>query len=75
MNDIDTLMQRIDEINSRNPPYTSEDIETVILYHRQQRARRAAGEKPIRPTVDLSAILGTATAKTTASNPFKGKKL
>jgi hypothetical protein len=59
MNDINTLMQRVDEINSKTPDQlTAGDIDTIIAYHRNQRARRAAGEKPIRPKVDLEAILG-----------------
>lgn len=59
MNDINTLMQRVDEINSKSPSeLTPSDIDTIIAYHRQQRARRAAGEKPIRQKVDLEAILG-----------------
>ena len=59
MNDIDTLMQRVDAINAKSASdLTADDITTIIAYHRQQRARRAAGEKPIRPKVDLEAILG-----------------
>lgn len=74
MNDIDTLMTRIDEINAKQPPYSAEDISTVIAYHRNQRARRASGEKPTKPQVDLNAILGQITTKTTPS-AFKGRKL
>lgn len=74
MNDTDTLMQRIDEINRKSPPYAPDDIETIIAYHRNQRARRAAGEKPIRQSVDLGTILGATIAKP-AANPFKGRKL
>lgn len=74
-NDIDTLMTRMDEINQKSPPYSTDDISTVIAYHRNQRARRAAGEKPARPKVDLESILGATMAKPSAANPFKGRKL
>ena len=57
MNDIDTLMARIDEINSKTPPLSADEVATLIEYHRHQRARKAAGEKPIKPKVDLSALL------------------
>ena len=61
MNDINELMQRVDEINTKLPAeLTAPDIDTIIAYHRQQRARRAAGEKPTRPKVDLEALLGMA---------------
>lgn len=58
MNDIDLLMQRVDEINHKDPPYSAEDITTIIAYHRNARSRKAAGIKPERPKVDLEAILG-----------------
>ena len=62
MNDINTLMARVDEINSKNASdLTPSDIDTIIAYHRQQRARRAAGEKPVRVKADLSALLGMTT--------------
>jgi len=75
MNDIDALMARVDEINHRDPPYTDDDIATIILYHRTQRARRAAGEKPIRATVDVSNILGNLlnASKPKIAGVFKGK--
>jgi hypothetical protein len=58
-NDINLLMQRVDEINAKAPfEYTDTDISIIIAYHRQQRARRAAGEKPVRPKIDLESILG-----------------
>jgi hypothetical protein len=77
MNDIDALMARIDEINRKDPPYSGDDIATIIAYHRHQRSRRAAGEKPAKPkTENLADILGTLVTKSKSSsgaNPFKGK--
>lgn len=52
-NDLDLLM-------SRDPlDLSDQDLAAIIAYHRAQRARRAAGEKPTKPTsatVDISAI-------------------
>lgn len=50
MNDIDRLM-------SLTPPLCAQDIDEVIAYHREQRRRRAAGEKPQKQTVDLGQVL------------------
>jgi hypothetical protein len=48
MNDLNTLMSRIDEINRATPhDLTDSDIDTLIAYHRRNRARKAAGEKLI----------------------------
>lgn len=52
----------LDELMSRDPTLLSkQDIDQIIIYHRKQRARRAAGEKPSRdtvgPKVDLSKII------------------
>jgi hypothetical protein len=59
MNDINLLMARVDEINAKPASeLDANDIDVIIAYHRNQRARRAAGEKPVRPQVDLEAILG-----------------
>ncbi len=41
--DIDTLMAR-DPLD-----LSSQDIDAIIAFHRAQRARRAAGEKPTKP--------------------------
>jgi len=58
MNDLNLLMARVDEINAKAAAdLTADDIDTIILYHRQSRARKASGEKPAKPKVDLSAIL------------------
>lgn len=50
LNDIDRLM-------ALDPPLTSLDVEAVIAYHREQRQRRAAGERGEKPSLDLAAIL------------------
>jgi hypothetical protein len=58
-NDINLLMKRVDEINAKAPfEYTDNDITIVIAHQRHLRARRAAGEKPERPKIDLESILG-----------------
>lgn len=58
MNDLDNLMARVDAINAKTADeLTADDIDTIILYHRRNRARKAAGEKPNRPTVDLSSLV------------------
>lgn len=53
-------MNTIDELMARDPlDLTKSDIDAIIAYHRNQRARRAAGEKPTKPasaTVDISSI-------------------
>ena len=53
-NDLDLLM-------SRDPTdLSSLDIDSIIAYHRTQRARRAAGEKPTKPVAasrDISDIM------------------
>lgn len=77
MSDLNDLMARVDEINAKSPPYTEDDITTIIAYHRNNRARRAAGEKPTKPKVDIAAILGSvrSSSKPSASapSPFRGK--
>ena len=55
---IDILMQRIEEINAKEPPLSAEDIASLVEYHRASRARKAAGEKPSKPKIDLNALLG-----------------
>ena len=48
----------LNELMSRDPTdLSTQDIDKIIAYHRQQRARRAAGEKIEKPKVDLSGIL------------------
>jgi hypothetical protein len=50
----------LDELMSRDPLSLSEaDLSAIIAYHRNQRSRKAAGEKPIKssPTsIDISDI-------------------
>ena len=54
-------MNDLDELMSRDPLNLSKtDIEAIIDYHRKQRARRAAGEKPTKPsaaTADISSVM------------------
>ena len=68
MNDIDTLMSRVQEINAKSPfDLDATDIATLtalIAAHRASRARRAAGEKvpktaleAPKPKLDLAALL------------------
>lgn len=52
----------LDELMSRDPiELSKQDIDTIIAYHRKQRARRASGEKPSKdtagPRIDLSKIV------------------
>lgn len=64
MNDIDLLMVRIESINLKTAnELTANDITTLIAYHRHNRSRLAAGEKPKKPSVDLSGILAGIKAK------------
>ncbi len=60
-NDLDDLMSRMDDINAKPAiDLTALDIDTVIAYHRRNRARKAAGEKAPRPAYagpDLTNIL------------------
>jgi hypothetical protein len=75
MNDIDLLMERVTEINLKSAPeLTSDDIDTIVMFQRQQRARRAAGEKPVRPKVDLESILGKI-GPTKSKTPIFTRKL
>mgnify|MGYP007100066318 CR=1 FL=1 len=71
--DLDILMSRMEEINSKSATeLTPSDIDTVIEYHRAQRARRAAGEKApkTKTSVDISTIMTKLTAKP-AAEPIK----
>jgi predicted nucleotidyltransferase len=60
--DLDILMDHVHEINAKAvADVTDRDIDILIAYYRNQRARRAAGEKPAkfaRPKVDILGILG-----------------
>ena len=55
--DIDILMSRIEEINHQQPPLAARDIDALIAYHRHNRARKAAGHKVERATVDISGLV------------------
>jgi hypothetical protein len=65
--DLDILMSRISEINAKTPPLSNSDLEALVTYYRRQRARRAVGEKPTKPStgpkLDLDAILNLPSAK------------
>lgn len=51
-------MTELDELMSRDPLELSEqDIEKIVTYHRHQRARKASGEKPTKPTVDRKSVV------------------
>lgn len=66
MNDIDELMSRpVLELSAQ-------DIDDIILYHRRQRARKIAGEKPKKPVVDLTSLISVprATPATTIKRRF-----
>ena len=53
-------MVDLDELMSRDPlDLSSQDIDQIIQYHRNQRSRRASGEKFTKPKavgIDISAI-------------------
>jgi len=88
MNDIDRLMQTIEAINTKITEsvdvITSEDVTTLIAYHRHNRQRLAFGEKPKRasaPTADLSDVMDRLRNKivapaptSTPAIPFKPRK-
>lgn len=53
MNDIDLLMDT-DPLSLSNA-----DIDAIIAYHRNIRAKKAAGEKPTKPKVDVSSAVSS----------------
>lgn len=72
MNDIDLLMSRVDEINLKGvDELTADDIDTLIAYHRQMRGRKASGEKPKKPTINLSEILNIKPKSTTPTGTVR----
>lgn len=79
LNDLNTLMSRIDSINTKSPrELTDADLNDLILYHRRNRARKAAGEKldkPQRPAVDLGALLNLPTTKPAATVPIITRRI
>lgn len=63
--DVDLLMAHIAEINALDPSALTEThLLTLITYHRRNRARKIAGDKPARTAPgarqDLSSLLGLA---------------
>lgn len=68
-NDLDVLMARLEEINSQTPPLSAKDIDDLIAIHRHARAIKAAGIKPSRTKVDISAILGRLTQSASKTEP------
>jgi hypothetical protein len=74
MNDVNMLMSRIDEINHIENPkdLTDNDIETLIMYYRHQRQRKASGEKvpkSNKPVADLATLLGRSVSKPAPQPP------
>lgn len=75
-NELDDLMHRIDQINSKAPSeLTPSDIDAVIRYHRTLRAKKAAGEKPSRAkktsSVSLDTILSAIPSTKSTAEPIK----
>lgn len=53
MSDVDLLMDT-------NPlDLTDQDIDAIVAYHRNIRAKKAAGEKPTKPKVDVSSAVSS----------------
>lgn len=62
-NDLDILMARVAEINAKTDITTlpDRDLDILVVYYRNQRARRAAGIKTPRaerPKTNLLGLLG-----------------
>ena len=77
---IDLLMQRIEDINHKQPPIPAEDIATTIAYHRNIRERKASGEKIGKaPKADAAKVIAaldllmSATPKAASKPLFKLK--
>ena len=83
MTDIDTLMTRLRETNAKTPAELNPtDISTLIALYRNQRARRAAGEKVKtavaerpKPTLSLRELMALAPGKPSAELPPPTKPL
>lgn len=73
------MMSDLDELMSRDPcELSAQDIDAIIDYHRKQRARRAAGEKPIKPKsqgIDISSVVSKVIKQATPPVDFKRRKL
>lgn len=52
-------MSDLDDLMYKDPlELSAQDIDAIIAYHRNIRAKKAAGEKPTKPAaVDISSIL------------------
>lgn len=53
MSDLDLLMD-LDPLS-----LSDADIDAIVAYHRNIRAKKAAGEKPTKPKVDVSATVSS----------------
>lgn len=68
-------MSDLDDLMSRDPlDLTSQDLDKIIAYHREQRRRRAAGEKPRKPSEPTTDISHIAKAIISAAKPAIGIK-
>ena len=55
MNDVDTLMSRIETINRKEAiEISATDIDDIIAYQRRLRGRKASGEKVAAPKSSVS---------------------
>ena len=61
----------LDELMFRDPvDLTKQDIDRIIDYHRAQRARRASGERPTKPSAAVGLDISDITNKlVTAAKP------
>jgi hypothetical protein len=63
-------MTDLDELMSRDPlSLSDQDIESIIARHRNQRARKASGEKISKPAVNLDFILNKLQITKSEENP------
>ena len=65
MNDLDDLLTR-DPLSLTKP-----DLDAIVAYYRAQRSRKAAGEKSIKPKVDLSTALASLIKPKPTGEPIK----
>ena len=79
INDINTLMQRVEEINAKSATtLTDSDIDDIIMYHRRNRARKAAGEKferPATPKLDITSLLNLPAPKVPTGLPVVTRRI
>jgi len=63
-------MTDLDELMSRDPlDLSDQDIEAIIAWHRNQRARKASGEKVTKPVTNLDFILNKLQIAKAAEEP------